>query len=89
MDAGAQEVGRVSVPQVMKSNAREAFRGGQANPLVGDRSGLQRPTVRLSNHERITIRPQAQPQELLGLGNAPGVQFLDNCRRQADFPAFA
>ena len=71
MDARGQHVGRVRVPQVVETNARQRLVDRQQLvPLLRDGSRLQRPAIRLGNNKRVVRQRNAELEKLLGLRNA-------------------
>jgi hypothetical protein len=66
MDAICEQVGRVSVPQIVEPEASEAGLGYGASPLLGDMDRRRQGSVREPNNEVLFREAFTEPQKLLG-----------------------
>src|SRR5262245_28465052 len=72
------------MPQVMESQAWKLGPGQEPMPCVGQRLRLDRLPVLTSTDETVTVKPDAEPQQLLSLLRAPGTKLRHDPSRQRD-----
>lgn len=70
------------MPQIVESNAGQGGLADQPDPLMCQRSGLDRAAVDLCNDEAVTVRPKAKPQLFLCLPGTVRLQLGKDGRGQ-------